>query len=72
VTFATGHSVVARKIAHAASVQPTIVTYSQSTAPTSPHFADQTRLFGDHGWNRPPFCADDVEAAPGATLRLHG
>jgi acyl-homoserine-lactone acylase len=49
----------------------TMVTYSQSTDPTSPHFADQTRLFSDHGWNHPPFCAADVNAARGRTLRLH-
>jgi acyl-homoserine-lactone acylase len=49
----------------------TMVTYSQSTDPTSPHFADQTRLFSDHGWNHPPFCAADVKAARGPTLRLH-
>jgi acyl-homoserine-lactone acylase len=50
----------------------TMLTYSQSTDPTSPHFADQTRLFSDHGWNHLPFCASDVQSAPGKTLRLHG
>jgi acyl-homoserine-lactone acylase len=50
----------------------TILTYSQSTDPSSPHFADQTRLFSAHGWNQPPFCADDLEAAPGETVRVHG
>ena len=50
----------------------TMLTYSQSTDPTSPHFADQTRLFSDHGWNKLPFCASDVKSAPGKTLRLHG
>jgi acyl-homoserine-lactone acylase len=49
-----------------------ILTYSQSTDPTSPHFADQTRLFSDHGWVHPPFCAADVAAAPGDTLQLTG
>src|SRR4051794_13293797 len=48
----------------------TLITYSQSTDPTSPHFADQTRLFSDHGWNHPPFCSSDVKSARGATLRL--
>jgi acyl-homoserine-lactone acylase len=47
-----------------------ILTYSQSTDPTSPHFADQTRLFSRHGWNDVPFCAADVKSAPGRTLRL--
>jgi acyl-homoserine-lactone acylase len=48
----------------------TILTYSQSTDPTSPHFADQTRLFSQHAWNAVPFCAKDVKDAPGKTLRL--
>jgi acyl-homoserine-lactone acylase len=48
----------------------TLITYSQSTDPTSPHFADQTRLFSDHGWNHPPFCSSDLKAARGKTLRL--
>ena len=49
-----------------------ILTYSQSTDPTSPHFADQTRLFSGHGWVYPPFCDGDVAAAPGETLNLTG
>ncbi|MEA2497181.1 MAG: acyl-homoserine-lactone acylase [Thermoleophilaceae bacterium] len=49
----------------------TLITYSQSTDPTSPHFADQTRLFSDHSWNHPPFCADDVKKAAGDNVRLH-
>ncbi|MDH3687807.1 MAG: penicillin acylase family protein, partial [Myxococcales bacterium] len=28
-----------------------VLTYSQSTDPESPHFADQTRLFSEEGWN---------------------
>jgi acyl-homoserine-lactone acylase len=47
-----------------------ILTYSQSTDPTSPHYADQTRLFSDHGWVYPPFCTRDVAAATGTTERL--
>ena len=49
----------------------TILTYSQSTDPTSPHYADQTRLFSGHGWNYPPHCADAVKQAAGKTVRLH-
>jgi acyl-homoserine-lactone acylase len=47
-----------------------ILTYSQSTDPTSPHYADQTKLFSDHGWVHPPFCAKDVARAPGTTRVL--
>ena len=50
----------------------TILTYSQSTDRTSPHFADQTRLFSRHGWVEPPHCAADVEDAKGTTTRLKG
>jgi acyl-homoserine-lactone acylase len=49
-----------------------ILSYSQSTDPTSPHYADQTKLFSDHRWVYPPFCAKDVKQAPGVTVRLKG
>jgi acyl-homoserine-lactone acylase len=48
----------------------TILTYSQSSDPTSPHHADQTRLFSRHGWVEPPHCAKDVKAASGKTQKL--
>jgi acyl-homoserine-lactone acylase len=38
----------------------TILTYSQSTDPTSPWYADQTEMFSRKQWNAPPFCAPDV------------
>jgi acyl-homoserine-lactone acylase len=38
--------------------QRTILTYSQSTDPTSPHFADQTRMFSAKRWVRVPMCGD--------------
>jgi acyl-homoserine-lactone acylase len=28
-----------------------VLTYSQSTNPTSPHFADQTKLYSEYGWD---------------------
>ncbi|MGH8562188.1 MAG: penicillin acylase family protein, partial [Nevskiales bacterium] len=49
----------------------TILTYSQSTNPASPHFADQTRLYSRKEWVEPPFCEEAVQAAPGlSVLRL--
>jgi acyl-homoserine-lactone acylase len=39
----------------------TILTYSQSENPRSPHNADQTRLFSRKRWVRGRFCGDDVE-----------
>jgi len=50
----------------------TILTYSQSADVTSPHNADQTRLYSRHGWNAPPFCPAALARAPGSTVRLHG
>jgi acyl-homoserine-lactone acylase len=39
----------------------TILTYSQSTDPTSRWFADQTERYSEKAWVTPPFCADAVE-----------
>lgn len=38
-----------------------VLTYSQSTDPESPHFADSTRLYSKKGWIDLPFCAADIE-----------
>ncbi len=40
-----------------------ILTYSQSTNPDSPHYADQTMLYAREAWNDVPYCAADVAAA---------
>jgi acyl-homoserine-lactone acylase len=42
----------------------TLLTYSQSQDPTSPHHADQTRLYSDKRWVPGRFCLDDVLASP--------
>ena len=42
----------------------TILTYSLSTDPTNPHFADQTALFSKKRWVTDRFCAGAVKAAP--------
>ena len=39
-----------------------VQTYSQSSNPESPHFADMTRLYSQEGWNDMPFCEADIEA----------
>lgn len=46
----------------------TIVTYGESSDPSSPHFSDQTRLYSQKGWNTMPFCADDVAKAAVSTV----
>ena len=39
-----------------------ILTYSLSTNPASPYFADQTRMFSRKAWVRLPFCERDILA----------
>lgn len=41
-----------------------ILTYSQSTNPNSPYFADQTRMFSQKQWVVEPFCESDILADP--------
>ena len=52
-------------------VADAILSYSQSTDPSSPYFADQTRTFSVKQWHRLPFTPAEI-AADGATppLRL--
>ncbi|MEM1113172.1 MAG: penicillin acylase family protein [Pseudomonadota bacterium] len=40
-----------------------VLTYSQSTNPMSPHFADATQLYSESRWIDMPFCQADVDAA---------
>ena len=40
-----------------------ILTYSQSTDPASPYYADQTQLYSDKKWVDMPFCAEDIAAS---------
>ncbi|MDX6665257.1 MAG: acyl-homoserine-lactone acylase, partial [Solirubrobacteraceae bacterium] len=41
-----------------------ILTYSQSTDPTSPYFSDQTRQFSAKRWNPMRFCASQLRKDP--------
>jgi acyl-homoserine-lactone acylase len=43
----------------------TLLSYSQSSDPTSAHFADQTRLFSAGRWVRSRFCERDIATSPG-------
>lgn len=43
-------------------VADAILSYSQSTDPASPHFADQTRAYAAKQWHRLPFAAADIAA----------
>ncbi|MGV9289481.1 penicillin acylase family protein [Streptomyces sp. NPDC003719] len=45
-------------------VARTLLAYSQSSDPASPHHADQTRLFSAEKWVTSRFCERDVLASP--------
>jgi acyl-homoserine-lactone acylase len=48
-----------------------ILTYGQSTDPTSPHANDQMRLYSRKEWPALPFRAEDIaRARVGEVLRL--
>lgn len=40
-----------------------VLTYSQSTNPASPHYADMTRVYSAEEWVDMPYCDDDIEAS---------
>ncbi|HEX4221423.1 MAG TPA: penicillin acylase family protein [Pseudonocardiaceae bacterium] len=42
----------------------TVLTYSESTNPASPHFTDQTRLFSQHRWVTDRFSDADIDTSP--------
>ncbi len=42
-------------------VADALLSYSQSTDPASPHYADQTRAFSTKSWHRLPFTAAEIE-----------
>jgi len=44
-------------------VADAILSYSQSTNPASPFYADQTRLYSEKQWHRLPFSDEEIEAA---------
>ncbi|MFC9628443.1 penicillin acylase family protein [Streptomyces mirabilis] len=46
-------------------VARTLLTYSQSSNPNSPHFSDQTRLFSEGRWVTSRFCEKDILSSPG-------
>ncbi|MEV5973074.1 penicillin acylase family protein [Streptomyces sp. NPDC051921] len=46
-------------------VARTLLTYSQSSNPNSPHYSDQTRLFSGERWVTSRFCEKDILRSPG-------
>jgi acyl-homoserine-lactone acylase len=47
-----------------------IISYSQSTDPDSPHFSDMTQLFSQEGWVRFPYKMGDIMADPELETRF--
>ncbi|MFG3294221.1 penicillin acylase family protein [Streptomyces sp. NPDC048179] len=45
-------------------VARTLLTYSQSSNPNSPHHSDQTLLFSDEKWVTARFCEKDILSSP--------
>ena len=43
-------------------VAEAILSYSQSTDPASPHYADQTRAYAEKRWHRLPFAPGEIAA----------
>jgi len=52
----------------ACPVGSTILTYSESSNPTSPHFADQTKLFSNKQFLPDRFCPKQIAADPNLTV----
>ena len=50
----------------------TILTYSQSTNPSSPYFAGQTRMFSRKAWVNPGFCEREILADRNLTIQRFG
>jgi acyl-homoserine-lactone acylase len=48
----------------ACPVGSTILTYSESSDPTSPHFADQTKLFSHKEFLPDRFCQSQIMSDP--------
>ena len=46
-----------------------ILTYSQSTNPNSPYFADQTRMFSNKQWVDEAYCESEIAADPNLNVQ---
>ncbi|KUM73239.1 penicillin acylase family protein [Streptomyces curacoi] len=49
-------------------VARTLLTYSQSSNPGSPHYRDQTRLFSQEKWVKFRFCEKDILSSPALSV----
>ncbi|WP_306319452.1 MULTISPECIES: penicillin acylase family protein [unclassified Streptomyces] len=54
-------------------VARTLLTYSQSSNPNSPHYSDQTHLFSQKKWVKERFCESDILKSPALkVVRVRG
>jgi acyl-homoserine-lactone acylase len=61
------------KSKHHCPVARTILTYSESTDPTDPHFDDQTKMFSKKKWVHDAFCAGAIRHdRQGKVIHLSG
>ncbi|AJF63596.1 penicillin acylase family protein [Streptomyces vietnamensis] len=51
-------------------VARTLLSYSQSSNPASPHYSDQTRLFSDGRWVTSRFCEKDILRSPALKVEV--
>jgi acyl-homoserine-lactone acylase len=49
-------------------VARTLLSYSQSSNPNSPHYSDQTRLYSQEKWVTSRFCERDILTSPGLRI----
>ena len=47
-----------------------VLTYSQSTDPANPNYADMTKLYSDYGWVTLPFSQGDIRRDPNLKVLL--
>jgi acyl-homoserine-lactone acylase len=53
-------------------VARTILTYSESTDPTDPHYDDQTKMFSHKRWVHDAFCAGAIRRDKASVVHLSG
>ncbi|MBF6065552.1 penicillin acylase family protein [Nocardia terpenica] len=69
VTFGSSFIDVVHFIGDGPPVVSTVMTYSQSSDPTSPHYADQTELFSAGRWLTDRFTDEQIAASPSLTIK---